>query len=49
MLSEHPCRMPHLTGIDFERDPFRLSLAEKLEKKIKSRLEEKLGFPIWRQ
>ena len=34
MLNGHPCRIPHLTEIESERELLRLSLAERLERKI---------------
>ena len=45
MLSGHPCRIPHLTGIESEREPFRLNLAERLERKILIQFRREAGIP----
>ena len=44
MLSGHPCRIPHLTGIESEREPFRLNLEKRLERKILIQFRREAGI-----
>ena len=45
MLSGHPWRMPHLTGMRSDREPLRFSWAERLLRKIWIHFNRISGIP----